>query len=457
MDIKLIPISAYQYYNNTISLLKENPYNNTINTNNTRGDIVSYKLINTIQNVNIYKIVYLSLDNRSKNITNMSGTLYIPKDVKKNMIISIKHQTYYNLNNLDIGYIKYANNTDDYNLELSIANYTNNIVVCADGIGYGDSYGNQFYLDPNSEIYPCVDAVIATRNLFNIKPIIPINYMNEVIQIGYDIGGMYSLNIANELVNKNFIVKQIISGAPYNFYNNMEKIIKINNGSGYFNTIINKDDLVLEIKFIYYIFLYLLYRKDIAIKVIKTDAYNNVLPLFENVSDNFIITFAKILRKNYNVSTIPENPTIDTLGMMDVSLVINIEELQKYNSGNQESCDFTNRFINLNTLQNIPIIIMYSSLDEICLFKGEDGCILYDNNINRLTGKTNKTSTIIDLTSPMDDINKYESDIETIIVNIKNTQNNQYKRIKINSHFDNDAFYNLGFIPIITKLLNKIN
>ena len=433
----------------------QNP--NTLEYANTksRGEIVSYNLINEISGVKIYRIVYNSLDNRSGLVSQMSGTLYIPNTIKFQRMVSHKHPTYTTLDDSELGHVLYQDKTATPNFELSAA-ILGNVVITSDGVGYGVSTGKLHYMDYASESMSQVDAVRAVRNLcLKNKSLFPGSTMSsvsvlDVFQTGYSLGGMFSVSVANELVSNipekgNFNIVNVVCGAAINASSVIKQITALNLLGA---TTANHK---IPYNLAYFICLYFYGRRDEALVVLNPHVVRNVLPLFEDAysrnqnSNTFYMNF----RSKLTTSMIANNPlnyTVDDIAnstaRFDVRLLLDINELKDFEVS-EEECDFTHRFLTFRSLSNSPVSVVYSTGDELSFFNNVDGSALYDANISRMLNKTVKTS----LTR-----NDTIANAPLIVSDIKALTKTDYLRIPVSSTLGHQAFA-LNFYGIVLELL----
>ena len=437
----------------------QNP--NTLEYANTksRGEIVSYKLINEILGVKIYKIVYNGLDNRSGLVSQMSATLYVPNTIKFQRIVSHKHPTYTTLDDSVLGHVLYQNSTAPANFELNAA-ALGNVVITSDGVGYGTSTGKLHYMDYASETMSQVDAVRAVRNLcLKNKNLFTGSTMNassvvQVFQTGYSLGGMFSVSVANELVSNipekdNFNIVNVVCGAAINASNLIKTLTALSSSL----TVSTTPIYMIPYNLAYFICLYFYGRREEALNILNPHVIRNVLPLFEDVyarnldSNAFFIKFRSTLYASMvaNNATILKNEDISSLiAKFDVRLLLNLTQLKNFEIS-EEECDFTNRFLTFKSLKNSPVSVIYSTGDELSVFNGVDGCVAYDNIVVNLLNKNSKTSLARDDTT---------ANVPLIVSDIKNLSNSDFLRIPVKSTATHVSFAT-NFYGIVLELLKQ--
>jgi hypothetical protein len=439
----------------TYANAQQNPNTLVYANRGERGEIVSYKLINELKGVKIYKIVYNSLDNRNGLVNQMSGTLYVPNDIKFQRIVSHKHGTYTTLDDNVLGHQLYRDSSAPANFELNAASL-GNVVITSDGVGYGESAGRLHYLDYCSETMSQVDAVRAVRNLcLKNKSIFPNSTMTatsvvDVFQTGYSLGGMFCVSIANELTvgipeKSNFRVINVVCGAAINA-SNITKTIGTLPLLGQ-TTANHKVFYGLA----YFICLYFYTRREEALLVMKPHVIRNVLPLFEDVyargltESAFINLFSQTLY-NSMVANNPLSYTIDPLSAtskFDVRLMLNTDQLANFDIS-EEECDFTNRFASFRSLSNSPVSVIYSLGDELSVYNGSDGCALYDNRINGLLNKTPRTVNGSDT----------PAGVLAMLITIKGLKTDEYLRVPVASALTHRTFAPTFYGMVIELLKN---
>ena len=201
-----------------------------------RGDIISCEFINLIQDVNVYKLLFVTqLEERYEP---QSATLYIPQTITNTSIISFKRATLTEIaiETSIIGYLNYAptNIIKTILPDFEMSRKSGCVLIVADGKGYGVSPGHTQYLNYVCETFCQVDAMCAFRQLYLQSSIIEYDYdVMNIIQIGYSLGGMFSLGVANELqkITKSFQtvkfnIHKIICGGVFNVSNLIQPIVK---------------------------------------------------------------------------------------------------------------------------------------------------------------------------------------------------------------------------------------
>ncbi len=408
-----------------------------------RGELLSIEYINTVQykgkNVRIYKIVYNSIDSRSEVITPNSGTLYIPQKIKNKHLVSYKRGTISEIGDNSLGYIRYKPGFDidileDYhNLELEMS-CLGNIVCSADGIGYGKSKGRPHYTDPRSEVYTYVDIVVATKNLmdkhsnlfgFKVKEL-------DVIQIGYSLGSLHSMSVAEELSFVNNIkIKRVLCGAPISFNEIVDYICD------------NETDSI-SFSILFFTILCMINNRHEALVGLKKHIYNNILPLFDDINSYYDENFRQTLVTRYIISATMNNPDEHDVIIngveTDPRLVFNLEFLKDYNNFH-EHVDFNNRFKTFKHLENVPIIAIYSESDELAVYKGNDYVSNFRSRIPNLTGKIEDKC-----------FNYNAEDYNDAKEKLQEINNDEFYAIKVTSE-EGHLEFSKKFIEIVQELL----
>lgn len=462
---------AHTYYAATVDLAtgKTLPTGNSSDSNladtTTSNTITTQDGQTTVDVLKISYYCYLQ-DNPSIPIS-CSATCYIPSNCSLNYVISYKHQTYPSVNNKYVGHERFNStnilNTPNYpdayyqNYENYIAHQTNYIVVVADDLGYGDNLGKKYYLDKESEVIVQAGAIKALRSFISVNSTVfgPLNNPFNIIQLGYGTGSSFCMSVANKLMTISndtqskeygfYNAANIICGAPLTLSNIYSTLYYINNDSsyGYYYYYYNpdNDDLQVDINVVYMTLLYfgsnLNARAYEATHNLTQDGlallqWFNTTTGINNTNDpiskdDLMINLAKYLRQAPFNGTIPVDAdlSLTNLGLVNIATIVNIDNVKSFFAS---TTDFTLPNVQLNNVQNIPISIVYSSSDELCEFKGVDGCKQFDSNINPITGKTNIKNRVVN------------DDIALIGTAIKNVTTNQYYRIKVNSTKSNYDF-----------------
>jgi len=378
-----------------------------------RGQVVSFQLINTVSSVRVFKLIFLTIDNRSQLVSTQSATLYLPKKISFNEIIAHKHPTFLVVGDSQLGHEIYLNSAPE-NTAIQIAK-SGRVVVEPDGVGMGESYGTQLYLDHVSETYSVVDAIRAVRNLNVSKNSLFVYKFQRNIYVtvmGYSLGGLFASGVAHELMTNipeqsRFRIKRVILGAVPN---PKQVIQNIANG---IPLAPNMGKTVLPIGFVYLILLYLAGRPELAMRILRNHVFRNVLPLFKDVhgehlkNQEFISKMTQALLSSttevMKIVTTPPTIGIQELTMQQITqtpfsnattgstttsttnpftpiystanglpyafdsrVIFDLSSL-KYLDLTDESSNFTNRCLTFTSLSNVPMSFIYSSNDELVM------------------------------------------------------------------------------------------
>lgn len=462
--------TSKQSYFNLFEAARRNLITGEINTALNRGDLVNYQKINSItllvpNKVDVWKITYLS--NTSLNEINIcTATLYLPVNCKLDNVVSYRHQTYPEINEKYFGWNRFSttninspNYTDNLstNIEFIVASLTKYLVIVPDG----PSANN--YLSNDLNILQSVDALRALRqfimlnqnSLFFANKVTNTFVMN-VVQAGYEGGSAFAPSVMSALQVFTtspgtefgfYAVKNIICGAPVNFYNIFQVLYQINNDHQYYYSPVT-NTLVVDFAVVYEILLYLSSkdRKVEANTILTSIVKTQVMDLFYSPPLNRTVDFTVLLATKLKqlFPSEPLTPAGQTLGSMDISKVLDINKLMDNLNLNVTS-DFTNQNTILLNLANIPTTTVYSTSDELCVFKNVDGCALFDTNIPSLLGKTKEN--VLNIVLPFDATGS------NVANQIKSLGTNQYQRISVVSQFTNQLYLLNGYTQLLSNYL----
>lgn len=465
------------------------------------GTIQSLQPANTNQ-VSVIKLqYYCTISNTDSTQVKCSASIYIPEQNSLKNIVSYKHQTYPDLRNKYIGWERYNEtniaNTTDYpsgdalNSEFQLALDGKCVVVVADEIGYGDNNSKYNYLNHDNEVFAQVGAIRALRtfienNLKNTTNGVTVGTFNtdyktdatgkmimNIVQVGYDVGGMFSMSIANELLNvsndptnnEKYIVSNIICGAPINIpniFNNFDNV----KSSGYYYYYAPSTSLV-NVEF-YAVYLLLLYYSSSKVKNVPNPLFklagNYILDWFNNNSKltgnrtDFIIRLASYIRTALAVTTIPADNllTLANLGSVDITKICDFTTNDWTKIDFNATSDFTNN-VKLPNIANVPISIVYSSYDELCSYNNTDGVELTYQNIQNITGKANNNIETTDPSyNPVPNIGHViltDSTVKTIGNTLRSVASNQFLGMKVQSNKSHSEFLSV-FVQSVSQYLN---
>jgi len=447
-------------------VLAQNPLTTEYVTTQSRGEVVSYSLMTTIntdtfdrftnvisnqfnvnQTISVYKIVYWAQDSRSNSVTRMSATLLVPANISKPGIVSFKHGTPNTIDQLSVPYQKLAdfvnnkiNNVNVDYIYYCVVASSGAPVVVADNAGFGTSVGSYNYLDPEGETYSQVDAIRAVRNLIDKNTQIfgtkVFDTKLPLLISGYSLGGMNTLSVADQLnkTEPNRIdIRSILAGGVPNPYKIVDNILKSTDG--------------IDWSVVFLLLLHFAGNKLSGLSMLRPNIYNDVLPMFKTMYLDRTVPFSMAVVKAVIDSSVKNQIAGATISSAtcDPRYIFNIENVKLYSDLNKELCNYTNNFLEVSSLKNIPINLVYGSADELCVFRSNDYSVDFDSF---LINKLSKTNNVINVGS--ENQSDLDNVAQTICIQTKTNESNRIKIVSNKSHGD----FQYTYFKILLGLCN---
>lgn len=369
-------------------------------------------------NITVYKIVYWANSMLDNSITKLSATLLVPTIngviPKTSAIISDKHGSFSSTyQNSTLWNTMYQVSLGLGPSQVVLTEYTpwqfattGHVVVCADSVSYGKSYGAPNYYNVADEVFSQYAALVATTQLMKIRPVLFKNQfvgstLLNVINSGYSLGGMFGPMISQFIANND----------PYNPYKNTNvNTIPLNLIQTIVGSPVNQYEIGQKLSTAHYnnptIWSNVLFSSLAATSpenglptpgrpsavancsAIWNPFYQNTLKNYVNQVPNLIALLVNTIAFNYTVQSdptgpqaiyppippyleVPDTSNFFTTGYITPNQVyINpyYEDCSSYNfvfDISKQSTFYNNPFVDYSDLSGTPITVIYSTGDEL--------------------------------------------------------------------------------------------
>jgi len=415
-----------------------------------RGRLVSVEFINNIQSIDIYKMVYISVEDNS--FEQQSATIYIPENYEPSKLNLWIHGTFGNFDDTlnEIGWLNLEpsklNNSPNLK-SFILSKTTKSICIAPDNVGYGVSPGIPHYVDTQTQIDSVVDSFIAFKFLCKTLQYLEMSKQSVKISVvGYSLGGIFVPGTANELIrilkfDQSWTIGKLICGAPVN-------------GNGIINYIYDSKLTTLISDLLFFVLFILCSKKYIACQILKLSIYRDLFPLFSILYSEVGLFVEKVTSKVTEL-ILKGIIKLNDKNQILVDSIVNIDKLPLICE--KELHNITNPFLDLTLLSNNPMYVVYSKGDSLCN-------ILIDNNI--IADTISELDTDSDgtfpskqiqqkLNKPSNNFIKYEIEesgegLKDIVTN----EQNKYIRIIVNSQ-SNHAEFHSKFMEFASLIINS--
>jgi hypothetical protein len=127
--------------------------------------------------------------------------------------------------------------------------------------------------------------------------------------------------------------------------------------------------------------------------------------------------------------------------------IFDIDKTKLYLNLNKEFCNFTNNFLEISSVKNIPISYIYGNADELCMFRNNDYSTDYESF---LTTKLTKIHANQQISS------ESQADIVSVATSISQIKSSESKSFKFINSTKNHTQFNLTYFRILLALSNSM-